>query len=94
MFAQMWLCMHEWSQSWLMTICFRPIIIKLGMWVYNDCEKKKNIYIYIYIIYIYICIKIYNDTIRKCVGMSATPIFLATTVYIPGFQGIIKLTIK
>ena len=24
MFAQMWFCMHEWCQSWLMTICFQP----------------------------------------------------------------------
>ena len=44
MFAQIWLCMHEWCQSWLMTICFQPIVIKFGMWVYNDCA---NIYIYI-----------------------------------------------
>ena len=26
-------------------------------------------------------IKIYNDTMRKCVGMGATPIFFATTVF-------------
>ena len=42
MFAQTGLCMHEWCQSWLMTSCFQPIVMKFGMWVYNDCE---NIYI-------------------------------------------------
>ena len=42
MFAQMWLCMHEWCQSWLMTSCFQPIAMIFGMWVYNDCA---NIYI-------------------------------------------------
>ena len=44
MFAQTWLCMHEWCQSWLMTSCFQPIFMKFGMLIYNDCA---NIYILI-----------------------------------------------
>ena len=71
MFAQMWLCMHEWCQSWVMTICFQP-----QSRLCKHLSFFTNIYIFKIIIYSHF--KFHNNWFRTRCHQSWLTSFMHT----------------